>query len=172
LRSFGLLTCLLLVSCQPKAKQDDLSSSEEEVPTSYITQDKKMGLGNVPDESAYLPYCLDSVDIPRFKKKFCAQRILSQLVLNKHPEWKSIAGVVYIQLTIETDGSISKILMKDDFTGKSVGADVVKTAAEVLDKAQCLPAKRKGFKIKSNLVVPIYFGLDLLDEEVLNNFSR
>lgn len=131
-----------------------------------------MGLGNVPDESAYLPYCLDSVHIPRFKKKFCAQRILSQLVLNKHPEWKSITGVVYIQLTIETDGSISKILLKDDFTGKSVGAEVVKTAEEVLDKAQCLPAKRKGFKIKSNLVVPIYFGLDLLDEEVLNNFSR
>jgi len=163
--SYGL--CMSFMACPSKEKKD-IQSHEEEVPTSYMTQDKKMGLSNLPDESAYLPYCQDSVDIPRFKKRFCAQRILSQQILERKPEWNSIYGVVYIQLSIEADGKISDFSLKNDFTGKNIGQSVVEEVKEILKDAQCLPAKQKGFKTKSNLVIPVYFGLHQLDEKILN----
>ncbi len=165
---FGvLLIGLCFTQCNSKEKSKAAETEDQDVPVTFLNQDKKISGGNMPDESAYLPFCLDSANIPKIKKKFCAQKILSTMLIDKNPAWNDVVGVVYIKLTIESDGRVSEVVNSEDFTGHDIGNEVARQAYEILKDNACRPATKKGFRIKSKLIVPIYFGLKLLDDKIL-----
>lgn len=135
------------------------------IPETYINRDKRIGLPNEPDESASLPFCQDSVEIPKYKKRFCSLKILSLKLIDDHPEWKSAVGVVYLKLTIDSDSTLAEVKLSEDFTGAKIGEAVAKGCYDYLKNFKCIPAKKKGLRIKSNLIIPIYFGLELLGKD-------
>ncbi len=165
---FGAVVLLFSLSqCKSKNNTKTGEADDQDVPVTFLNQDKKIAGGNMPDESAYLPFCLDSVNIPKIKKKFCAQKVLSTQLVDKNPAWKDVVGVVYIKLTIESDGTVSEVVNSEDFTGQDIGEEVARQAFGILKDLKCKPATKKGFRIKSKLIVPIYFGLQLLDDKIL-----
>lgn len=157
---------ILVVSCKNK-QSNSTPLNQESIPESYINRDKKIGLPNEPDESASLPFCLDSAAIPKYKKRFCSLKILSNQIIAEHPQWKTIAGVVYLSLIINSDSTLSDVKFTEDFTGAKIGDEVAQSCFNYLKNYKCIPAKKKGLRIKSKLVIPIYFGLDLLDKDVV-----
>lgn len=164
IRMIGICLVLAGLGCQTKTSSHS-APVEEPVPEVNINQHKKLGFSNEPDESAYLPFCQDSTEIPRYKKRFCAQKILSSHLINSHPEWKEVVGVVYIGLTINADSTVVSATLEHDFSGDGIGDAVAKSCYDYLKDVKCIPAKKKGLRIKSKLVMPIYFGLELLDEK-------
>jgi hypothetical protein len=163
-----VLSVILFLSYSCKHQSESSNASpEESIPESYINRDKKIGLPNEPDESAALPFCQDSTEIPKYKKRICALKILSTHLIESNPQWKSTVGVVYLRLTIDSDSTLSEVKLSEDFSGQKIGDEVALKCYEFLRNYKCIPAKKKGLRIKSKLVIPIYFGLQLLDKNVV-----
>lgn len=160
------LIIILVFSCKHQIEHSN-TPQDESIPESYINRDKKIGLPNEPDESAALPFCQDSTEIPKYKKRICALKILSSKLIDSNPQWKSTVGVVYLRLTIDSDSTLTEVKLSEDFSGQKIGDEVALKCYEILKNYKCIPAKKKGLRIKSKLVIPIYFGLQLLDKNVV-----
>lgn len=165
--------CILIISCilipfSCKQTSKELNPPEEElIPESFINRDKKFGLPNEPDVSAALPFCQDSIEIPKYKKRICALKILSNQLIEMNPHWKSAVGVVYLRLTIDADSTLTAVELSEDFSGQNIGQEVAIKCYEYLHQYKCIPARKNGIRLKSRLVIPIYFGLHLIDKQIV-----
>ncbi len=161
-----IFSLILLAACKNKSDTSN-TNIQESIPESFINQDKKIGLPNEPDESATLLFCQDSTEIPKYKKRICALKVLSTKLIESNPQWKSTVGVVYLRLTIDSDSTLSEVKLSEDFSEQKIGDEVALKCFELLKEYKCIPAKKKGLRIKSRLVIPIYFGLQLLGKDVV-----
>ncbi|MBK8450511.1 MAG: hypothetical protein IPL42_11015 [Saprospiraceae bacterium] len=160
----SIIFCFLYLSCNNETRKETPVSKNEN-PESFLKKEPKLEHLEVPTEIASLPFCLDSSALPQHKKNFCAHKMLSEQLIKLHPEWNTASGLVNLNLIVETDGSVSDILLKDDFTGLSIGPAVTKACIDFLKAYKCIPGKKNGQQIRSKLEIPVYFGLEALGKD-------